>query len=179
MILAVDVQYAPLDQWARVGVVVFPTWEAPDPTAEFVTIKQDILAYESGAFYKRELPCIVPAIHSALLLHPISILVIDGFVDLADNKPGLGRYLYEELERRYEVIGVAKNGFRGAPATAITRGQSSNPLWVSSTTDHAQSAILIASMAGESRIPLLLKRTDTLARANAQPIEAASPPAAS
>jgi deoxyribonuclease V len=165
MIVAVDVHYDPQNEWARVGVLLFEGWDALESVTEFVTMIGEVLPYESGAFFKRELPCIVPAINHALSLHPIETIVIDGFVDLGDNKPGLGRHLHTQLGHESEVVGVAKNGYKGAPATAITRGQSGNPLWISSTADHAQAAAHIADMAGDSRIPLLLKRTDSLARA--------------
>ncbi len=165
MILVVDVQYAPQDEWARVGVVLFEGWDALEAVTDFVTMIGEVLPYESGAFFKRELPCIVPAINHALSLHPIETIVIDGFIDLGSNKPGLGRYLHDQLGKKIDIVGVAKNCYKGAPATAITRGQSGNPLWISSTADHSKAAEHVADMAGDSRIPFLLKRADSLARA--------------
>ncbi len=173
MILAVDVQYAPQDEWARTGGIVFKSWDASEAAAEFVTILDEVSPYESGAFYKRELPCLLPLIEHALSRFSIETIVVDSFVTLARGAPGLGQHLHTQLGREIEVVGVAKNGFEGATATQITRGISRKPLWVSSTHDHTAAAACVASMAGDSRIPLLLKRTDALARATVSPIDSA------
>ena len=176
MILAVDVHYDPQNTWARTGGLVFRDWAASEAVAEFVTTLDDVSPYESGAFYKRELPCILPVVQHVLSRFSIETIVVDGFVDLAQGAPGLGQHLHTRLEREIEVIGVAKNEFEGAPATAITRGISRNPLWISSTVDHAAAAARVASMVGQARIPLLLKRTDALARGTVSPIDEAPEP---
>ncbi len=170
MIVAVDVQYDSHDESARAGGLVFDGWAAQEPVAEFVTTLSGVLPYVSGEFYKRELPCILPLIQDVLSRFAIETIVVDGFVDLAAGAPGLGRHLHTQLECEVEVVGVAKNYFQGAPATPITRGTSRNPLWISSTVDHLAAAAYVASMMGESRIPLLLKRTDSLARAIVSPM---------
>ncbi len=77
----------------------------------------------------------------------------------------LQRYLHDQLGTEIEVVGIAKNGYKDAPATAITRGQSGSPLRISSTADQSKAAEHVADMAGDSRIPFLLKRADSLARA--------------
>ncbi len=171
MILAVDVQYDPQNEWARVGGLVFTDWAASESVAEFVATLDDVSPYESGAFYKRELPCILPLIKHVLSRFSVETIVVDGFVDLMGGKPGLGRHLHTQLGCEIEVVGAAKNDFRGAPATPITRGISRNPLWISSTVDHVAAAAHVATMTGEARIPLLLKRTDSLARGTESPID--------
>lgn len=173
MILAVDVQYAPQDEWAQTGGLIFKKWAASEPVAEFVTTLNEVSPYESGAFYKRELPCILPLIRQVLSSFPVETIVVDGFVNLAEGVAGLGRHLHTELGCEVEVIGVAKNDFEGATAIPIIRGISRKPLWVSSTEDHAVAAACVASMAGDSRIPLLLKRADSLARGTVSPIDGA------
>lgn len=173
MLLAVDVHYDPQGEWARTGVLVFKNWAAPESVAEFVTTLDEVSPYESGAFYKRELPCILPLIQQVLSDFPIKTIVVDSFVDLAEDAPGLGRHLHTQLGCEIEVVGVAKNDFVGATATPILRGISRKPLWVSSTQEHTIAAAGVASMVGDSRIPLLLKRADSLARGNVSPLDCA------
>lgn len=36
-------------------------------------------------------------------------IIVDGFVHLEDDKPGLGKHLYDALNGKVRVIGVAKN----------------------------------------------------------------------
>lgn len=174
MILAVDVQYDPQDKWARAGGLVFNDWAASESVAEFVTTLDDISPYESGAFYKRELPCILPLVRHVMSRFSIETIVVDGFVNLAGGAPGLGKHLHTQLDCEIEVVGVAKNDFEGATSTPIIRGISRKPLWISSTQDHAVAAAYVASMAGETRIPLLLKRADSLARGFVSPIDCES-----
>ncbi|WP_298790742.1 hypothetical protein [uncultured Campylobacter sp.] len=60
----------------------------------------DVAPYESGSFYKRELPRIVSLLQD-LDVRDISLIVIDGFVYLDDEGGyGLGEHLYECLECR-------------------------------------------------------------------------------
>ena len=87
--------------------------------------------YIPGQFYKRELPCILPFLNS---FDP-DIIIVDGFVWLGkDKRPGLGARLWEELNEKKIIIGVAKSKFQDCEYSSvpILRGQSKNPLWVSS-----------------------------------------------
>ena len=48
-----------------------------------------------------------------LICGDISLIVIDGFVYLDDEGGyGLGGHLYECLERRVQIVGVAKSPFK-------------------------------------------------------------------
>jgi deoxyribonuclease V len=94
---------------------------------------------------------------------PLSVIVVDGFVDLGE-KPGLGRHLYDALGQAYPVVGVAKSEFPGADALAVRRGSSAKPLWVSATGDTEEAARHVLSMAGTGRFPKLLREADRLAR---------------
>lgn len=160
--LAVDVHYEDdLDQ-AWVGAVRFEGW--PSESGHTTRILHRGLApYESGAFYRRELPCLIPVVQAALKLAPLEWVIVDGFVDLG-AKPGLGRYLWSALGMSIDVCGVAKNPFRGAPAQAVVRGGSERPLYVSSTADINTTATAVAAMAGPHRIPSLLRKADQAAR---------------
>ena len=61
-------------------------------------------------------------------------IVIDGYVYLDGNKKaGLGKHLYDALQERSIVIGVAKSGFKDIPGeTEIFRGGSKRALYVTS-----------------------------------------------
>lgn len=123
-----------------------------------------IQPYESGAFYKRELPCLLALL--ATIPEPIKTIVIDGFVYLDHQmQPGLGARLYEALGAQIPVIGVAKTVFNGAPSVPVLRGQSTRPLFVSSIgVDLSSAAADISRMHGAHRLPTLLKAVDAAAR---------------
>jgi deoxyribonuclease V len=124
-------------------------------------------AYESGAFYKRELPCILHLLEK-IEVNDIEIIVIDGFVVLDDNgKLGLGGHLFHHFYQKIPIIGVAKNDFAHLDCLkrALLRGESKKPLFITAlgidlevATEH------IRTMAGEFRMPTLLKQLDILTR---------------
>ena len=97
-------------------------------------------------------------------MRDISLIVIDGFVYLDDEgRYGLGGHLYEHLERRVQVVGVAKSPFKGSCKLIreICRGRSKRPLFVSAVgTDLDEAARLVKGMSGEFRLPSLLKILD-------------------
>ncbi|MBA3454482.1 MAG: hypothetical protein H0T42_15435 [Deltaproteobacteria bacterium] len=65
---------------------------------------------------------------------PLDTIIVDGFVWLDTDQPGLGAHLHEALERRTAVIGVAKTAYRGnTVAVPVLRGQSASPLHVTAT----------------------------------------------
>lgn len=109
MIIAIDVHYR--KEEAKIVGVLFQNWEDENATQVRETFKTDIVAYESGAFYKRELPCILQILNE-IDLQNIEIIVIDGYVFLDDfQKAGLGFRVFEALEGKIAVIGVAKTSF--------------------------------------------------------------------
>jgi deoxyribonuclease V len=124
----------------------------------------DVEPYQSGQFYRRELPCILAVLKSLSELP--QAIIIDGYVWLGEQQPGLGAYLYEALERRAAVIGVAKTRFLQAePVELVLRGRSRSPLYVTAAgMDVAEAARHIRAMHGPYRIPTLLKRVDQLSR---------------
>lgn len=163
MKLAVDVHYYQRD--AIVAGVIFTDWQACKPEQEVVTTVSGVAKYEPGQFYKRELPCIL-----ALLKHvqPLpKYILIDGYVDLGrDRKPGLGRHLYNALNDRCAIVGVAKSRFEGTPAEAeLFRGYSNRPLYITSAAiTQSEAKRCIKAMCGEDRLPVLLKQVDQLCR---------------
>ena len=125
----------------------------------------DVQPYQSGQFYKRELPCLLALLEKIEM--PLSYIIVDGFVHLdANKKAGLGKYLYHALEEKIAVIGVAKNTYKNATNNIeIYRGQSKKPLYI--TAEGLQLEVAkeyIHAMAGDFRIPTLLKRVDQLCR---------------
>ena len=163
MILAVDVAYR--KETACVGGVLWRDWSAAKPLKELVVSCRIPDTYMPGRFYRRELPCI------AVLLEEISekidCIVIDGFVYLGSGgEPGLGRHLYDMLERKTAVIGVAKTPYRDPPRSCeVLRGWSLKPLYVTAAGMAADEAkLLIRNMHGRGRIPTLLRHVDRLTR---------------
>lgn len=163
MKLAIDVQYD--GNSAVVAGVMFDDWQSDSIHSTHLTEVEGIADYEPGAFYKRELPCIL-ALLAELEQQP-DIIIIDGFVTLgADQRPGLGMYLYNALKQNIAVIGVAKRPFRDTPENnEVSRGGSDKPLLVTAAgVELEQAKSWIMNMAGKYRNPTLLKRADQLCR---------------
>jgi len=163
--LCVDVHYLGPD--ATVAGVLFQNWEDSTALGE-VTISMAVPSeYEPGAFYKRELPCILELL--AQLPRRPSLIIIDGYVWLGQDRPGLGHHLFAALDGRVPVIGVAKNWFHGIDeSTAVLRGMSKKPLFVTAEgMDPVEAIRGIEAMHGPHRVPTLLKRADQLCRGTA------------
>ena len=72
----------------------------------------------------------------------LTIFIVDGYVWLGDEShPGLGGHLYAALDRKIQVVGVAKTHFVGA------------------------APVNVQAMHGAHRLLTLLKRVDALCRA--------------
>jgi deoxyribonuclease V len=154
----VDVDYQPdLVTAACVGA------EWPDAIATIEVIVRTpgpAPEYESGAFYERELPYLLTVLAR---MPALDAVIVDGYVWLAPERPGLGWYLNRELG--IPVIGVAKNPFAGAQAIEMVRGDSARPLFVTAIGfDPGEAAQRVREMHGDHRIPTLLRRVDALAR---------------
>jgi len=158
---AVDVYY-PRSGGARAAVVLASDATFATVVSTATTFIPTTVPYESGEFYRRELPAM-----SAVLdgITNIDLLVIDGYVDLDPaGRPGLGTYAHKEFDT--PVIGVAKSHFRTAThAIPVMRGLSRRPLFVTAVgiplPDAAQ---LVGEMAGDHRIPDALRLVDNLTR---------------
>lgn len=165
MLLALDVAYSPTHGHAV--ALAFPHWAAPTAAAVYQAALSPVADYEPGAFYKRELPCLL-AVLGQVPLAPVRALLVDGYVSLgAENRPGLGQYLYEALDGQLPVIGVAKTRFASvAPQVEpVLRGASHNPLYVTSVgLPVAEAARHVAAMHGAFRLPTLLKQLDDLTK---------------
>lgn len=161
MILAIDVYY--FDEKAKAVCIEFDNWTDLHPSNFHVIEIMRIEDYISGAFYKRELPCIIKVLE-LVEVNNVEAIIIDGYVVLDDyGKLGLGGHLYEKLEKKIPIIGVAKKSFHNNSKNVmeIVRGNSKNPLFITSVgIELNEAAEKIKNMAGDYRIPSLLKLLD-------------------
>ena len=163
MLVAVDVAYS--QETACAAAVCFLDWSDEKTVAEESVLLDIPESYIPGQFYLRELPCIEKVI--GLLSQTPEVVLIDGYVWLGRaSRPGLGARLYESLGQTAAVVGVAKNPLQSSThVERVFRGQSQKPLYVTSAgMDPREAAENVLLMAGEHRIPLLLKQVDQLAR---------------
>jgi len=161
MISAFDVKYFG-NGGAMVAAVVFNDFRDAAAISSYRKMIDKVHEYVSGSFYKRELPCIISLLSD--IEENIDTIIIDGYVFLGD-KPGLGAYLKETIERGVKMIGVAKSYYEGSEAIKIFRGKSRRPLYVSSSgIDPMEAADLVSHMHGRHRIPTLLKEVDRLTK---------------
>ena len=159
MFICLDTDYC--DPRAQCAYALFESWAATDPVQVDCVQVEQVAPYEPGAFYKRELPGLLKALASIEL--PLEAIIIDAYVWLDEGRGGLGWHLYEALERKIPVVGVAKTRFRTAEKVAIPvlRGESQNPLWVTAIGIEVDFvAEKVKEMAGEFRVPKLLKLVD-------------------
>lgn len=189
MIAALDVDYR--KKKAVAAAVVFHDWEDERIVVEGTTDVESFADYEPGRFFERELPCLLAAWERLELdwatkerregfahrseddrrrgraLPRIHTAIVDGHVWLDDDRsPGLGAHLWNALDNRVCVVGVSKRAFRDVSgAIEVRRGESNNPLYVSAAgMDAVTAAQHVETMAGEFRIPTLLRRVDQLCR---------------
>ncbi|KAA0126069.1 endonuclease V [Chryseobacterium sp. SN22] len=165
MIYAFDTYY--YEDYANTICLAFEDWYSEQETEIFTEKTAVTSDYESGAFYKRELPCILSLLNK-ISLKPGDLIIVDGYVTLDENgKNGLGGYLYEALDQKFPVIGIAKNGFNSndPKRRTVYRGESKTPLFLTAKgidVDAIQPEI--ERMHGHFRIPALLKKLDQLTR---------------
>jgi deoxyribonuclease V len=163
MLACVDVDYRTTG--AVAACLLFEGWADEAEREQLVERVGEVAAYEPGAFYLRELPCLMAVL--SRVAGPLAAVVVDGYVWLdGAGKPGLGAHLHAALGGGVAVVGVAKTRFEGATlALPVLRGNSKHPLWVSAAGMGAdEAAALVAAMAGGFRLPTLLKRVDRLCR---------------
>lgn len=169
MLTCLDVHYEPTR--ARTALVGFRDWADGSSTVEQVGETAEPPApYESGQFYKRELPHLLSALQRFGATHTAELVIVDGHVWLDGKLPGLGAHLFVALGETIPVVGVGKTSFHDAAVLPIRRGQSEKPLYVSAVgIEPGRAADLVRAMHGVHRIPTLLQRVDHLARGLAMP----------
>jgi deoxyribonuclease V len=167
MFACLDVHYA--EALAHAAAVVFHAWEDDRPASHVTATSAAEHEYTPGEFYKRELGPLQGLLGA--LPADVHTLIIDGYCTLSEaGRPGLGAHLYNALDQRLRIVGVAKTCFRSAPAIEVLRGASARPLYVTALgIPAAEAAAGVARMHGAYRVPTLLKAVDTLARNAALP----------
>lgn len=167
MIACVDVHYS--DATATAACVVFKGWADEDWVEERIVTEEISAPYEPGKLYLRELPPLLSVLFA--LENQIEIVIVDGNVWLDDEgKPGLGARLHDALKSEVAVIGVAKGFYyQGDSVCEVKRGESARPLYVTSVgialTEAAEN---IGTMLGAFRVPMTLKRADSLCRGHCE-----------
>jgi deoxyribonuclease V len=167
MFACLDVSYH--DSAACAAGVTFRDWSDAKSLDEKVVHIQNVEPYQPGQFYRRELPCLLAILKK---LPPVDTAIIDGYVWLAgESKPGLGAHLYEALNQKVAVIGVAKTKFHGADRVSeVIRGSSKRPLFITAVgIQQKLAAEHVRSMHGVNRLPTLLARADFLSRHRVPP----------
>ncbi|WP_338873453.1 endonuclease V [Myxococcus stipitatus] len=162
MLACLDVDYRP--DVTVAACVVFRDWTDATEATHHVDRGPPAAEYEPGQFYRRELPHLLRVL--ALVPEKLEAIVVDGYVWLGEDKPGLGAHLYEALGRAVPVIGVAKTAFHSSGiAVPVLRGQSQRPLFVTAVgMSTATAAEHLQRMHGDARRPTLLGRVDRLCR---------------
>ncbi len=117
--VALDVGYR--GQGALGAAIVFDEPSTAD-VVEQRTVQIDVVGdYISGQFYRKELDCLLKVLDQLSAVP--QIIIIDGYVTLAEQAPGLGLHLWAALDQQCQIIGVAKSAFRGADhAMEVLRG---------------------------------------------------------
>jgi deoxyribonuclease V len=159
-----DVHYGKNE--ARAACVLAADWSDAAPAGVWTERIQPIAPYEPGAFYKRELPCLLAVLSQ--VPRPLEAVIIDGYVWLdGAGRRGLGAHLHEALG--IPVIGIAKTAFQGSPfAAPLVRASSARPLFVTAAGMDMPSALSkLTRLHGANRLPTLLKLADRLARTGA------------
>jgi deoxyribonuclease V len=90
MIICLDVHYR--EDFAQVAGVLLNDWT--DEEASKIYAIQTPLAgeYEPGKFYKRELPALLALL--AEVSEPLEYILVDSYVYLGKDHPGLDRFAY-------------------------------------------------------------------------------------
>lgn len=161
LVAVVDVHY-PASGGACAAAVLATTATFSPVLAERVVTVDEVLPYQPGAFYLRELPPLRAVLADQ---HELRLVVVNGYADLdSRGRPGLGARLHAELG--VPVIGVAKSAYRTAThAIPVQRGASARPLFVTAAgLPRDDAADLVRHMAGSYRIPDALRRADALSR---------------
>lgn len=153
----------------RTACLLVADVQAPTINRFLIRETQQVVDYLSGQFFRRELGPLLDCLEAFVETsgHP-EVIFVDAHVDLGAKGPGLGRHLFEALEERSAVIGVAKNPYNidGRPVNVpVLRGQSRRPLFVSAAGIPIENAVdIISKMPGPHRIPTLLRMADQFAR---------------
>lgn len=162
MIVVIDVDYGEKEAYVA-GVFAEEVHSAE--SCGFLRLKvKNYGDYESGQFYKRELPC-VKAILEKVNPRILDFIIVDGYADFGTERVSLGQAVYGAYG--IPTIGIAKKACQYCVLldTEVFRGSSRSPLFVTSygiTQEEAKS--IVREMSGKNRLPYLVKLADSYAR---------------
>lgn len=164
MILATDIHYK--ETYAKAVCVAF-NWEDVVPEKIYTATIDEVAPYVPGEFYKRELPCILKVL-AQIDLKSVTAIIVDGHVFVHDDKTyGLGGYLWEALDKKNPIIGIAKKSFINTKkvSTPVLRGSSEKPLFVSCIGIDKETVLENVNLLhGEHRMPTILKLLDAITK---------------
>lgn len=166
MIAAIDIHYK--ETYAKAVCVIFD-WTDDVPQQVYTAKIEDVAPYIPGEFYKRELPCILKVLEQ-VSHEELETIIVDGHVYVDNNgKYGLGGYLWEALDKKTPIIGIAKKSFINTEKVSfpLVRGLSKNPLYISSIGISIEKTVKkVQSLHGKHRIPTILKLVDTISKSD-------------
>jgi deoxyribonuclease V len=163
VLACVDVHYPAGAVEAIAACVLFRSWSDAGPAEQHVVRVTPVAPYVPGELYRRELPGLLAVLEQ--VAHPLEVIVVDGYVWLDHERPGLGWHLHEAIGRRAAVVGVAKNEFAGNRAALELSRHGRRALYVTAVGMPAELARQrVLEMHGQHRIPTLLKAADRLSR---------------
>ena len=164
MVIVIDVDYGESEACVA-GVFAEEVYSTE--SCGFLRLKiKDYGDYESGQFYKRELPC-VKAILEKVNPKVLDFIVVDGYADFGTDRVSFGQAVYETYG--IPTIGIAKKACQYCVLsdTEVFRGSSHSPVFVTSygiSQEEAKS--IVRRMSGKNRLPYLVKLADSYARGN-------------
>ena len=168
--IAVDTYYFGEEKARTVGVV-FNDFSDEAPSQVITAWSTEFEPYQPGLFYKRELPCILDCL-AKINLADFDTIILDGFYKLKGDYgvewSGLGEHLMSDLRGKgllhpdLNIWCVAKTNFCRTDEISelVLRGTSEKPLYVQAMRDQKGVATLVKNMAGEYRLPKMLKILD-------------------
>jgi len=147
------------------AAVAFDDWNAAEATRTWTTRVEAAAPPAKGPAWQRDVPALL-ALLRAHELQPETI-VLDGYVHLDEREtPGAGRLLFDALEGKVPVIGVAKSA--GAFTHAqfeVAREEEAPPVIVTCAgIDLGAAKARVRAMHGRKRMPTLMKLVDRIAR---------------
>ena len=167
MIVVIDADYNEDTKKGHVAGILAKTPLDAKESGIVTGIIDHVAEYQPGQCYKRELRCVEEVFRQvkARKLGKIEMILVDGYADFGTAQASLGTHVYDEY--RIPVIGIAKNPFRSCVVsnTEVYRGSSEKPLFVTCKgIQHRKAKDIVRKMAGEYRIPALVKLADKVAR---------------
>ncbi len=162
MLICIDAAYR-----EDIGVacgIVFDNLSSSTPLGCHALSIEGLPGYVPGSFYLREMPLAVKVLQG--LDEELEMVFIDAYVWLPGRRAGFGAHLYNALNGRTPVIGMAKKRFNAHHSCVrVLRGGSNRPLYVTAAgISEVMAAKIVREMAGRYRVPDMMRLADQQAR---------------